>query len=590
MPTEARTSDSQDSSIAGMIAAQPREALALAASSFRLSYGQLNERSAGLAQGLQLLGAGPDVPIAVFAKRTPAGVLAALSVLKAGAAYVPLDPDDPAERLEFVLRDVQAPFVLAERGLAGRLPKGRWKVIPLDEAPLLFSKPMDPLPVPGPNNLAYIGYTSGSTGRPLGVEITHASLLNLIRWHQRTFHVTAADNASQIAAPSFDAAVWEIWPYLTAGANLHFPDAAIRRAARPLRDWLVDEYITIAFAPTALAEQLIALQWPGHTALRTLLTGGDVLRHYPPAGLPFTLVNNYGPTEAAVVATSGPVPPQSNPLEHPPIGRPIDNVRVAVLDEFMQPVRNGQPGELCLGGAGLARGYVNQPALTAQKFVLDPSASDPQARLYRTGDLVRRYSDGQIEFIGRMDDQVSIRGFRVEPAEIESALSAHPAVENSVAVAREDAAGGRSLVAYVVPAADANPSPAALLNWLRERLPEYMLPSEIVSLAGLPLTTHGKVDRAALPAPPREREWLAAAAVEARLAQIMASLLQIEGVSNDHNVFHAGGNPILGALVIDRVRQAFGVTLTPHQLFEVPTVSGLAAEIERAALLSNSSK
>ena len=208
MLTETRTSDSQDSSIAGMIAAQPREALALAASSFRLSYGQLNERSAGLAQGLQLLGAGPDVPIAVFADRTPAGVLAALSVLKAGAAYVPLDPGDPAERLEFVLRDVQAPFVLAERGLTGRLPRGRWKVIPLDEAPLLFSKPMDPLPAPGPNNLAYIGYTSGSTGRPVGVEIAHASLLNLIRWHQRTFHVTAADNASQIAAPSFDAAVW----------------------------------------------------------------------------------------------------------------------------------------------------------------------------------------------------------------------------------------------------------------------------------------------------------------------------------------------------------------------------------------------
>ena len=245
-----------------MIAAQPREALALAASSFRLSYGQLNERSAGLAQGLQLLGVGADVPIAVFANRTPAGVLAALSVLKAGAGYVPLDPADPAERLEFVLRDVQAPFVLAERGLAGRLPKGRWKVIPLDEAPLLFSKPMDPLPAPGPNNLAYIGYTSGSTGRPLGVEITHAGLMNLIRWHQRAFHVTAADNASQLAAPGFDGAVWEIWPYLTVGANLHFPDAHVGRAGRPLRDWLVDEYITIAFAPTALAEQLIALEWP----------------------------------------------------------------------------------------------------------------------------------------------------------------------------------------------------------------------------------------------------------------------------------------------------------------------------------------
>jgi amino acid adenylation domain-containing protein len=587
MPTEARTSVSRDSSIAGMIAAQPRDALALAASSFRLSYGQLNERSAGLAQGLQLLGVGPDVPIAVFANRTPAGVLAALSILKAGAGYVPLEPADPAERLEFVLRDVQTPFVLAERGIAGRLPKGRWKVIPLDEAPLLFSKPMEPLAAPSPNNLAYIAYTSGSTGRPLGVEIAHASLLNLIRWHQRAFQVTAADNASQVAAPGFDAAIWEIWPYLTAGASLHFPDINISRAARPLRDWLHDEYITIAFAPTALAEQLIALDWPRTTALRTLLTGGDVLRHYPPAGLPFTLVNNYGPTEATVVATSGPVPPRSNWLELPPIGQPIENVRIAILNESMEPVRNGLAGELYIGGAGLARGYVNQPELTARKFVPDPFGVDPQARLYRTGDLVRRFSDGQIEFVGRIDDQIAIRGVRVEPSEIESALNAHPQVENSVAIAREDTPGERRLVAYVVWAADAAaPSTADLIGWLRERLPEYMLPFAIFGITELPLTPNGKMDRAALPAPQPEREPFAHGTVEARLAHIMASLREVDGSANDQNVFHAGGNPLLGALLLDRVRQAFGVTLTPHQLFEALTVSGLAAEIERAALLS----
>ena len=567
-----------------MIAAQPREALALAASSFRLSYGQLNERSAGLAQGLQLLGVGADVPVAIFANRTPAGALAALAVLKAGGGYVPLDPADPAERLECVLRDVQAPFVLAERGLAGRLPKGRWKVIPLDEVPLVFSKPMEAMPAPRPNNLAYIGYTSGSTGRPLGVEITHASLLNLIHWHQRTFEVTAADNASQLAAPGFDAAVWEIWPYLTAGANLHFPDPGVSRVARRLHEWLIDEYITIAYAPTALAEQLISLDWPPHTALRTLLTGGDVLRHYPPAGLPFKLVNNYGPTEATVVATSTAVPPQSNPLEFPPIGRPIDNVRVAVLNESMEPVRNGQTGELYIGGASVARGYVNQPELTARKFISDPS--DPPARLYRTGDLVRRYSDGQIEFIGRIDGQIAIRGFRVEPSEIENALNAHPQIENSVAIAREDTPGDRRLVVYVVPAADAEPSKDELLDWLRQRVPEYMVPTAIVRLCELPLTPNGKVDRAALPAPQSELASSAPGAVKARLSQIMASVLG-GGAANDANYFHAGGNPLLGALLIDRVRQDFGVTLTPNQLFEAPTVSSLAAEIQRAALSSN---
>jgi amino acid adenylation domain-containing protein len=369
-----------ETSISGMIAAQPREALALAARSFRLSYGQLNERAAGLAQGLQVLGVGPDVPIAVFANRTPAGVLAALSILKAGAGYVPLDPSNPAERLEFILRDVQTPFVLAERGLADRLPKGRWKIISLDEAPLLFNKSMEPPPEPGPNSLAYITYTSGSTGRPLGVEVTHAGLLNLIQWHQRAFEVTAADCASQIAAPGFDAAVWEIWPYLTAGASLHFPEAGTSRAARPFHEWLLDEFITIAFAPTPLAEQLIGMEWPRTAVLRTLLTGGDVLRHYPPAGLPFKLVNNYGPTEATVVATSGPVPPQAKPLAFPGIGRVIDGVHAAVLDESMQPVRNGQQGELYIGGLGVARGYVNQPELTAHKFVADPSGSGPDAR------------------------------------------------------------------------------------------------------------------------------------------------------------------------------------------------------------------
>ncbi len=579
MPTEGRTLVSQETSIAGMIAAQPREALALAASSFRLGYGQLNERSAGLAQGLQLLGVGADVPIAVFTNRTPTGVVAALAVLKAGAGYVALDPGDPAERLEYVLRDVQTPFVLAERSIAGRLPKGRWKVIPMDDAPLQFSKPMDPLPAPLPNNLAYIGYTSGSTGRPVGVEITHANLMNLIRWHQRAFQVSAADNASQLAAPGLDAALWEIWPYLTVGANLHFPDVQIGRSARPLRDWLVREYITIAFAPTALAEQLIALEWPSYTALRTLLTGGDLLRHYPPAGLPFTLVNNYGPTEATVVATSGPVPPQANPLDYPPIGKPIDNVRVAVLDESMQPVRNGQSGELYIGGAGVARGYVNQPELTARKFIPDPS--DPQARLYRTGDLVRRFSDGQIEFAGRIDDRITIRGFRVEPSEIEGALNSHPEVENSVVVAREGAGGHRRIVAYVVAAAGAEPSTGALVEWLRERVPEYMMPAAIVNVSELPLKPNGQVDRAALPAP-YDHGSSSPEGVKTQLAYIMASLVDVNRVSNDDNYFHAGGNPLLGAMMLDRIREVFGVTLTPDQLFEAPTVSVLAMEIERA--------
>jgi amino acid adenylation domain-containing protein len=587
MLTKKRTSVSRDSdSITGMIAAQPRDALALAASSFRLSYGQLNERAAGLAQGLQLLGVGPDVPVAVFTNRTPAGVVAALSILKAGAGCVPLDPADPAERLECLLRDVRAPFVVAERGIAGRLPKGKWKVIPLDETPLLFSEPTDRLAAPAPNHLAYICYNSGSTGRPLGVEVTHAALLNLILWHRRAFQVTSSDNASQIAAPSLDTAICEIWPYLTAGASLHFPHPDTCRTAVPLREWLVDEYITVAFAPSALVEQLIALQWPSTTALRILLTSG-VLRNCPPAGLPFTLVNTYGTAETAVVATSGPVLPQATALEVPPIGRPIDNVSLAILDESMQPVPSGKPGELYIGGAGVARGYVNQPDLTARKFVRDPHSPDSQARLYRTGDLARRLADGQITLLGRLDDQITVRGFRVEPSEIESALSMHPEIARSVVIARENRHGERRLVAYVASAADvasgAAPSAATLEDWLRERLPEYMIPSAIVVLRELPLTRDGKVDRSALPAPQPESEPDGRGLVKARLAQLMASLLEVDDISPEADFFQAGGHPLMAAVVLDRVRQVFGVTLTPGQFFEAPTVSGIAAEIERAA-------
>jgi amino acid adenylation domain-containing protein len=571
-----------------MIAMQPADALSLAAGSVRLSYGELNARSAALAQRLQVLGAGRDVPVAVCANRSPAAVVASLAVLKAGAAYVPLDPAHPAERLEFMLRDVGAPLVVADRAIAERVPAGSWKVVYLDDAPVPHG-PREQSVSPDPASLAYIIYTSGSTGRPKGVAISHGSLLNLIRWHRRAFSVTAADRASQIAAPGFDAAVWEVWPYLTAGASLHFPSEITRGAAPPLRDWLLAEQITIAFAPTALAEQMIALPWPGKAALRFLLTGGEALRRYPPPGLPFVLVNNYGPTETTVVATSCVVPPGPPLHETPPIGQAIDNVLIVILDERLNPVHDGQPGELCIGGASLARGYVNQPELTAQKFISGLFSSQP-ARWYRTGDLVRRLPDGQIAFLGRLDDQIEIRGFRVEPGEIESALSAHPEIRISVAIAREDTPDDKRLVAYVVPVAGAAPSIGALEDLLRRRLPAYMMPAAIVSVRELPLTPNGKVDRAALPAPPRAPEPPVRDGVAPRLAKIMSRLLELKEVAYDDNFFLLGGHSLLGAQVLAQVRETFGVTLTLRQLFEAPTVSQLAAEIERAELLASDSK
>src|SRR5262245_53357444 len=307
-------------------------------------------------------------------------------------------------------------------------------------------------------SLAYVIYTSGSTGRPRGVEIRHRGLMNLVTWHQRTYDVTKEDRATLVASPAFDASVWEMWPYLTAGASIYIPGEEIRVSPSKLADWLARTGITLTFLPTPLAETVLDQTWSAAPALRASLTGGDALRRRPAAGLPFRLFNHYGPTENTVVTTSCEVEP-GDASTPPPIGTPIANTSSYVLDQHLNPVPVGVPGELHISGDGLARGYLNHPELTAQSFMLNPFDAD--ARLYRTGDLVRRRSDGQLEFLGRRDNQVKVRGFRIEPGEIEAALNAHPAVQQSVVVCRDD-----RLIAYVVPDAKSRPSPAEhIAHW-----------------------------------------------------------------------------------------------------------------------------
>ena len=287
-----------------------------------------------------------------------------------------------------------------------------------------------------PEQLAYVIYTSGSTGRPKGVEITHASLMNLVAWHQTAFEINADDRASLLAGVGFDAAVWETWPYLTAGASLHLPDEVTRLSPELLRDWLVAERITTSFLPTALAERVMTLEWPTQTALRTLLTGAETLRQFPSDDLPFRVVNNYGPTECTVVATSGTVAPGVSREALPTIGRPIANTQVYILDENLQQVFRHVAGELYIGGAGVARGYLNRPELTAEKFIQNPFshpfANGQQARLYKTGDIARYLPNGEIAYLGRVDDQIKVMGYRIEPNEIVAVLNRHPAVEASV--------------------------------------------------------------------------------------------------------------------------------------------------------------
>jgi amino acid adenylation domain-containing protein len=571
----------------GARAVRSPRAIAVAAAAGAMSYGELDRRSNRVARHLRSLGVSGDVPVGLCLPRSLDLVVGALGVLKAGGAYVPMDPEYPPDRLAFMLDDAQASIVIGTRELAGLLPAARRELVYLDE-PEVAAQHAAPLGVPiAPDQLAYLIYTSGSTGRPKGVEISHRSLSNLISWHDEAFSVSAADRASHLAGLGFDASVWELWPYLSAGASVHLVDDDTRQSAGLLRDWLVAEGITIAFVPTPLAEPLLGLRWPDATRLRTLLTGGDVLRHYPPQGLPFSVVNNYGPTESTVVATSGQVPPGGSREGLPSIGRPIANTTIHLLDEHLRPVPPGAPGEIYIGGAGLARGYRGRPDLTAERFVTDPFDAAAGARLFRTGDLARQLPDGRLAFLGRIDDQIKIRGYRIEPSEIESGLSRHQSVGGVVVIAREDGSGDKRLVAYLVLDPDSQVTPAELRELLRESVPEYMIPAAFVRLDELPLTPNGKVDRAALPAPDGtnllqdQGQDLPGTATEQRVAEILGELLEVDEIGLDDNFFLLGGHSLLGAQLIARLREAFGVEVGLRTLFEAPTVETLAIEVDR---------
>jgi amino acid adenylation domain-containing protein len=560
------------------------EAPAVVAGSLVLTYAELNRRANRLAHYLLAFGIGPESVVGVCSERSPAMVTAELAVLKAGAAYLPLDPINPEERLAFMVRDAKAALLLA--GASGQFtiaPPGL-RVLPLEPPPaeLAACSERNPgLPV-GLGQLAYVIYTSGSTGRPKGVEVEHRGLLNLVLWHTRTYGVSASDRVTHLAAPGFDAAVWEIWSGLFAGASLHLPDEPVRSSPADLVRWLSREAITCSFLPTPLAEAVLRESWPATAALRVLLTGGDCLRMAPPAQLPFCLVNHYGPTENSVVATCAIV--GAGEPGPPPIGVPIDNVRAYVLDVGLRPVPVGVAGELCLGGLGLARGYRGQPEVTAERFVPDAWSGRPGGRLYRTGDRVRWLPRGCLQFLGRADHQVKVRGFRVELGEIEAVLRQHPGVAQAAVRVRADLPAAEMLVAYVVAAAD----PAAdeeLRAFLRARLPGYMIPAVFVPLAALPLTRNGKIDLRALPRPePQGRGFTAPRnSVEEFLAGIYADLLKLDRVGVFHSFFELGGNSLLAAQLVSRVRDELGVELPLSALFESPSVVELTAILARIA-------
>ena len=585
-----------------------------------LTYGDLDARANQLACRLRALGVGPEALVATCTDRTLERVVGIVAVLKAGGAYVSLDPTYPRDRLAFLLADARAPVLLTQRRFLGVLPDSPATVICLDDDWGSFGAAAAPAaPPPGgltPESLAYVVYTSGSTGRPKGVEIPHAGLMNLVRWHQRLYSVAAADRGTQVASPAFDASIWELWPYLAAGASVHIPDDETRLSSAGMVRWWSEQGITLAYLMTPLAEGVLEETIPPELPLRVraLIIGGDRLRRGPDPAVGFRLMNHYGPAEYTVTSTVVAVPPLgSAPGERlPSIGRAVDNTLIYVLDRRLEPVPAGVPGELFVAGIGLARGYLRRPDLTAERFLPDPSAGargEPGARMYRTGDLVRWLPDGDLDFLGRLDHQIKLRGFRIELGEIEAALQAHPAVQAAAVIPAGDVPGGgqrgeggaagapaprrppaaqkpRRLVAFWMGEGEAAAAvtPAVLRAALRERLPDYMVPAELVRLAGLPQTANGKIDRRALAALAEEvrPERPAAPQVPPRtpaerlLAAIWCEVLRRPDVGVEDNFFELGGDSILSIQIVARAREQ-GLRVTPRQLFEHQTVAALAA-------------
>jgi amino acid adenylation domain-containing protein len=549
-------------------AAERPEAPAVVSPQGAISYGELDRRGNGLARRLHRLGVGPETVVAIRLERSAELVVAALAVLKAGGAYLPIDPKQPRDRQVYMLRDSGARLLLTTPDLLD-------VTLPAESLCVDAGESADAPPAVGfcEEQLAYVIYTSGSTGEPKGTDLAHAGLSSLAAWHRQRYGVGAADRATLVAGPGFDASVWEVWPYLAVGAALHVPAAGTVESPPDLAAWLTREKITLSFLPTPLAEAVLAEPAAEGLPLRALLTGGDRLHRRPSERLPYALVNHYGPTESTVVATAGTVEPGPG---LPTLGRPIANTRVQLLDPGLWPAAAGVAGEICLAGAGLARGYRGRPALTAERFVPDPSG-EPGARLYRTGDLARWRADGEIEFLGRIDAQVKIRGYRVETGEIEAALGRHGGVREAAVVLRE----GR-LAAYVVPAGGGGDA-RALRAHLAGLLPEPMLPASWTFLDALPRSASGKIDRRALPEPGQERGEdiaLPRDGVELALVRIWEDVLGVSPVGARDDFFELGGHSLLAVRLIARIaRELGGEPLPLAALFQLRTVERIAARL-----------
>ncbi|MGW0495850.1 amino acid adenylation domain-containing protein [Streptomyces sp. NPDC003007] len=562
-----------------------------------LSYAELNRRANRLAHELRGRGVGPEVSVGILLDRSPRMAVAILAVLKAGGYYVPLDPSYPAERLAFMLTDADVRVLITEGDPAVAGTRWPGEVLLMD-APL--EGPDHDLPMlPDPASLAYMVYTSGSTGRPKGAQIEHRSLVTFARDVVERFGLGSGDRFLQFASPSFDVLVEELFPIWLAGGTVVIPAEQMLGGGADLAELVERERVTVMELPTAYwHEWTRSLRRQDRRLpdwLRLVIIGGervlpDRITMWEPLGVP--LMHVYGLTETTVSSTFFRVDPVDQKRDWPnlPIGTPLPSADLRILDGRLRPVPVGSLGDLYIGGVSLARGYHGRPGLTAQRFVADPDPARPGARLYRTGDLVRQRPDGNLEFVSRADTQIKIRGFRVEPTEIEAALSLHPEITESVVVVHEPEPGDKRLVAYVVPRSSPAPAAGVLREFLEKELPPYMVPATFVELDALPLTPNGKIDHAALPAPtaerPAEAEGFVAPQnpVEQRLAEIVAGVIGVESISVHDNFFELGGDSILAIQVVAQA-QDIGIRISPLDLFEHPTVAMLAAVTTAAPVI-----
>jgi len=573
---------------ADQVATRP-DATAIVAGDTTLSYAELDARANQIAHLLRERGVGRDTPVGVLLERGAELIVVLLAALKAGGAYVPLDPAYPAERLGWMLADAAAPVVVTTSGLRSRLPADTVVIALDDEAVALAAQPVtSPASDAQPNGLAYLLYTSGSTGRPKAVMVEHRSVLRLVCGTDYV-HFGSDERFAQVADASFDALTFELWgALLHGGAVCVIPAEALLTPGR-LGEELRRHRVTSMFLTSALFNEVMATHPASFAGLTNLLVGGDALNAarirqlLDSDAVPRRLLNGYGPTEAttfAVVHHIEHVPADATSV---PIGRAIANTALYVLDAHLSPVPVGVPGELYIGGPGVARGYAGRPGLTADRFLPDPFATDG-SRVYRTGDVVRRRADGVLDFLGRVDDQVKIRGFRIEPGEVEAALTPHPAVAQAAVLVDGDA-GDRRLVAYVV-AAGAAPSVPQLRSYLAERLPPYLLPAVYTFVPALPLTVHGKVDRAALPRPDTARPELSEGYVpprnptEERLAALAGELLAVDRVGVHDSFFALGGHSLLAMRLVAAANKECSADVPLRRFLQLPTVATLAAAVE----------